>query len=119
MTWRSSGEKPAASSWTRSSESRDTSYPDREVGMAQCYHCTAMRLGGVLLLAVGACFTPEVTHCDNIDCPAQLVCDGLGGCATPEQLSQCTGQSDGATCSYTTITSAHVGGACEQGVCRS
>ena len=78
-----------------------------------------MRLGGVLLLALPACFTPAVTHCENIDCPAALVCDGLGGCATPEQLSQCTGQGDGAACSYTTITSAHVDGACEQGVCRS
>jgi len=75
--------------------------------------------GGVLACVLPACFEQEIRHCPTLDCPAEMVCDGLGGCATPDQLSQCSGQSDGAECSYTTVTKAHVDGACEQGVCRS
>lgn len=47
-----------------------------------------------------------------------MVCDGFGGCAVPEQLSQCDGLTDGTQCSYTTITNVHIDGACDQGVCR-
>ena len=54
-----------------------------------------------------------------VDCPKEMVCDGLGGCATPEQLSQCAGQGDGTECGYATLSNVHVDGACEQGVCRS
>ena len=68
---------------------------------------------------VSACFNPEITHCEDVDCPKEMVCDGLGGCATPDQLSQCSAQLDGAECSYTTLGQVHVDGACEQGVCRS
>jgi hypothetical protein len=70
-------------------------------------------------LLASACFSPEVTHCPNLDCPKEMVCDGLGGCATPEQLAQCSGQSDGTVCSYATLTNVHIDGACETGVCRS
>ena len=73
----------------------------------------------VTLLASGGCFRAEVTHCPTFDCPKQMVCDGVGGCAVPEQLSQCAGQNDGVECSYTTLTSAHIDGACDMGVCRS
>ena len=68
---------------------------------------------------LAACFAPEINHCPTLDCPKEFVCDGMGGCALPEQLSQCSGQVDGAECSYTTITKAHVDGACELGICRS
>src|SRR5512143_50959 len=79
------------------------------------------RVLGVLIpsLALSACFKDDITHCPTVDCPGGMVCDGLGGCATPEQMSRCAGQTDGAECSYTTVTNAHVDGACEQGVCRS
>lgn len=66
-----------------------------------------------------ACVKPEFTHCPNVDCPAEEVCDGVGGCALPEQLSQCSGADEGAPCSYTAVTNVHVDGDCQQGVCRS
>lgn len=68
---------------------------------------------------LSACFTPEITHCETVDCPKEMVCDGLGGCATPEQLAQCKGQGDGTVCSYATLTNVHIDGACDTGVCRS
>jgi hypothetical protein len=71
-----------------------------------------------LAFAAG-CFHLDVTHCPDFDCPKQMVCDGAGGCAVPEQLAQCSGQPDGTECSYTTVTSAHIDGACNTGVCRS
>ena len=77
-------------------------------------------LGGFAALwAAAGCFSPEITHCPTIDCPKEMVCDGLGGCATPEQLSQCSAQADGAECSYATLSNVHVDGACDRGVCRS
>jgi len=66
-----------------------------------------------------ACLKPDVVHCPDVDCPAKMVCDGFGGCAVPEQLSQCDGQSDGTQCSYATLAGVHVDGACDTGVCRS
>lgn len=77
-------------------------------------------LGGVaaLICALTGCPSAEITHCENVDCPKEMVCDGLGGCATPEQLSQCTGQADGNACAYATLSHAHVEGACDRGVCR-
>jgi hypothetical protein len=66
-----------------------------------------------------ACTKASITHCPDVDCPAQMVCDGFGGCAVPEQLSQCASQADGAECSYATLSNVHVDGACEMGVCRS
>jgi len=81
----------------------------------------AMRVGFLVggAVSLAACFDPEITHCSDVDCPKEMVCDGLGGCAVPEQLSQCSGQLDGAECGYTTLGQVHVDGACEQGVCRS
>lgn len=73
----------------------------------------------VSLVAVTGCFRADVTHCPTFDCPKQMVCDGAGGCAVPEQLSQCDGKADGVECSYTTLNSAHIDGACTMGVCRS
>lgn len=69
--------------------------------------------------ALMACSQPTYTHCDNVDCPAQEVCDGFGGCAVPDQLAQCSGLGDGTQCSYTSLSSALIVGSCDQGVCRS
>jgi hypothetical protein len=77
--------------------------------------------GGVwvgLCVLVG-CFPDEIRHCPTIDCPSEAVCDGMGGCALPEQLAQCDGQDDGTECGFTTITKVRIDGACELGVCRS
>jgi len=71
------------------------------------------------VLALSACFKDDITHCPTVDCPAEMVCDGVGGCAVPEQLAQCGGQTDGAACSYSTLSNVHIDGACESGVCRS
>jgi hypothetical protein len=79
-------------------------------------------LGGGLVAALcvlGACHSPEITHCGTVDCPKEMVCDGLGGCAVPEQLAQCAGQADGTECSYATLSKARVDGACDREVCRS
>lgn len=76
-------------------------------------------LGGVAAVMASACFSPEITHCPTLDCPKEMVCDGLGGCATPEQLAQCTGQVDGTVCGYSTLSNVRIEGACDQGVCRS
>jgi hypothetical protein len=72
-----------------------------------------------LICVLAGCHTAEITHCGTVDCPKEMVCDGLGGCATPEQLSQCEGQADGTECSYATLSQVHVEGACDTGVCRS
>jgi hypothetical protein len=76
-------------------------------------------LAAMLPAVLAGCFQLEVTKCPTVECPAEMVCDGLGGCATPDQISQCSGQTDGTQCGYTTVTKAHVDGACETGVCRS
>jgi hypothetical protein len=77
--------------------------------------------GATLLLCVlgVGCFEENITHCPTVDCPGEMVCDGVGGCAVPEQLSQCNNQTDGAPCSYSTLSNVHIDGACETGVCRS
>jgi len=80
------------------------------------------RLWGAAVLGVismAGCFEEEVTHCGAVDCPPEMVCDGVGGCAVPEQISQCGGQTEGAACSYSTLSNVHIDGACESGVCRS
>ena len=41
----------------------------------------------LVALAVG-CRSPELTHCPELDCPGDKVCDGNGGCAFPEQLEE-------------------------------
>ena len=35
----------------------------------------------VALACIGACASPSLTHCPDVDCPANEVCDGHGGCA--------------------------------------
>ncbi|HUS32028.1 MAG TPA: hypothetical protein VMZ53_26185 [Kofleriaceae bacterium] len=74
---------------------------------------------GVVALGLTGCFDEQITHCPTVDCPIEMVCDGVGGCAVPEQLSQCSGQTDGAACSFSTLSNVHIDGACETGVCRS
>lgn len=73
----------------------------------------------VIAGGLAGCFEEQITHCPTVDCPSEMVCDGVGGCAVPEQLSQCGGQTDGAACSYSTLSNVHIDGACESGVCRS
>ncbi|MGE5186715.1 MAG: hypothetical protein ACM31C_31895 [Acidobacteriota bacterium] len=68
---------------------------------------------------LSACISPAFNHCPNVDCPEGEVCDGFGGCAVPEQLTQCASQTDGTPCSYATLQHVHVDGACDTGVCRS
>jgi hypothetical protein len=74
---------------------------------------------GLLALGLTACLRPELTQCPTVECPKHMVCDGLGGCATPEQISQCASQADGTECRYATLLGTQVDGACEQGVCRN
>jgi hypothetical protein len=75
----------------------------------------------VIATAAGliGCIQERFTSCPTVDCPVEMVCDGVGGCAVPEQLAQCSGQEDGAACSYSTLTNVLIDGACETGVCRS
>lgn len=78
-------------------------------------------VGGVAawICALAGCHSAEITRCETVDCPKEMVCDGLGGCAVPEQLAQCEGQSDGTECGYATLSNVRVEGACDSGVCRS
>jgi cysteine-rich repeat protein len=69
------------------------------------------------LCTLAACFSAEITHCPEVDCPKDMVCDNHGGCALPEQLSQCTGKADGTACSYRDRTNAMISGACAGGLC--
>src|SRR5258706_11161928 len=71
----------------------------------------------LLLCTLAACFGPSITHCPDVDCPGSEVCDQHGGCARPEQLSTCSGKSDGALCSYTDATGATIEGACSAMLC--
>src|SRR5688572_12583639 len=54
----------------------------------------------VVVMTLGACVDPTITHCPTVHCPSDMVCDGLGGCAKPEQLAACVGKVDGDACSY-------------------
>ena len=76
-------------------------------------------VGWVILCAftLAACLSPDVKHCPDVDCPANEVCDNHGGCALPEQLSQCDGAADGALCSYTDPAQNMVIGTCFGGEC--
>jgi cysteine-rich repeat protein len=46
-----------------------------------------------------------------------MVCDNHGGCAFPEQLSQCTGKPNGTSCNYTNLAKQNIAGACNDGLC--
>src|ERR1051325_12021073 len=77
-----------------------------------------MGLRAVAVLAfVAACVEPKFTHCPDVDCPANEVCDNHGGCALPEQFSACDGAADNSACGYTNIAGTHVDGACTGGLC--
>ena len=71
----------------------------------------------VSLCTLAACFSAEITHCPTVDCPKEMVCDGHGGCALPDQLSSCSGKSDGTLCSYKDRANATINGACANGLC--
>ncbi|HEX5062779.1 MAG TPA: DUF4215 domain-containing protein [Kofleriaceae bacterium] len=70
-------------------------------------------------MVVAACHTvsPDITHCPDVDCPQEKVCDNHGGCAFPEQLQICSGKADGTTCTYRDPTGASVAGQCAGSVC--
>ena len=71
----------------------------------------------MLMLALSACFSAEITHCPDVDCPKEMVCDDHGGCAFPDQLSSCSGKSDGTLCTYRDRTNSIVNGACSASLC--
>jgi cysteine-rich repeat protein len=71
----------------------------------------------VLAYALFGCLSPSTRHCPDVDCPGNEVCDNHGGCALPEQLAQCAGMPDGASCSYTDVAKNHVDGTCFGGLC--
>ncbi|MBA3464150.1 MAG: hypothetical protein H0T46_29615 [Deltaproteobacteria bacterium] len=73
----------------------------------------------VATFGLASCFQAQITQCEDVNCPQEMICDGVGGCAVPEQLSQCDGQSDGTACGYSTLLNVRIDGACETGVCRS
>ncbi len=67
----------------------------------------------VVALLLGSCLKPSLTSCPTVDCPSNMVCDGRGGCALPEQLSDCAGKADGDACSYPGVAD----GACTSSLC--
>src|SRR4051812_250954 len=74
-----------------------------------------LRLVGVAALAfVFACVQPGSKSCPTVDCPANEVCDGHGGCAAQAAIDICLGKADGDPCSFATVLE----GACSQGLCR-
>src|ERR1041385_8802971 len=64
-----------------------------------------------------ACHSAEITHCPDLDCPKEKVCDGNGGCAFPQQLDICKSHADGDACTYTDRTGQSVAGQCTKQVC--
>src|ERR1041385_4537961 len=68
-------------------------------------------------IVLGACVSPTLTHCPDLDCPKNEVCDGQGGCAFPQQLSACDGFTTGDPCTYPDPTGATVMGECVNMVC--
>src|SRR5204863_2664128 len=64
-----------------------------------------------------ACVEPKFTKCPEVDCPASMVCDGQGGCATPEQLTLCASQDNGFLCEYVGADKSRVMGACANNIC--
>src|ERR1041385_4437595 len=73
--------------------------------------------GLALACALVACVSPTINHCPDVDCPKNEVCDNHGGCAFPDQLSQCDGKPDDTPCSYTDVAGAQVDGACHASLC--
>ena len=69
----------------------------------------------VLLLVLVGCVHDNLRDCGAVACPADKVCDGHGGCASPDQLATCVGKAEGDACSFGDVAS----GACAGGVCRA
>jgi cysteine-rich repeat protein len=72
----------------------------------------------VALVAIAACASPTITHCGDIDCPKDEVCDGMGGCALPSQIESCNGTAACGPCTYNDRANNPIQGACLNGVCR-
>jgi cysteine-rich repeat protein len=75
---------------------------------------------GLVLAAVcllSACFSADITTCPTVECPGEMVCDGHGGCAVPEQLAQCSGRDDGTPCAYTSLAKSRIDGSCAGQLC--
>ncbi len=72
---------------------------------------------GCLVLA--SCVTsPSIACDDGRICPADTVCDDAHAlCVAPEQVSACTGETDGAPCTAGPITGSCTGGVCLHAVC--
>src|ERR1041385_5811703 len=71
----------------------------------------------VLCTLLAACYSAEVTHCPDVDCPKDEVCDNHGGCALVGQVSACNAHSDGAACTYVDRTQTTISGTCFGGEC--
>ena len=67
----------------------------------------------VLLCLICSCIRPNVLQCGDQICPSNNVCIADSVCATPEQIADCTGLADNATCH------SEIGGDgyCSHGVC--
>lgn len=52
------------------------------------------------LVGVAACIEPSLRICGDVACAHSKVCDGRGGCATPEQLTACSGLDVGSECAF-------------------
>src|SRR5437764_1377599 len=70
-----------------------------------------------MALVFAACASPTLTHCPDLDCPKDKVCDGQGGCAFPAQVSACNGFRSGDPSTYPDPTGATVSGECVNMVC--
>jgi len=70
-----------------------------------------------LVVLICGCYSPQLTHCPDVDCPSNEVCDNHGGCAFPQQLAPCVGQADATSCAYTDQTGKPIDGTCQAGLC--
>src|SRR5689334_4564235 len=69
---------------------RDESYARRPPQSVYSNEDMTRGLWGATLLtcvlAATGCFNEDIRHCPTVDCPADEVCDGVGGCAVQAQL---------------------------------
>lgn len=79
--------------------------------------CARVALGMLVVVTLGACFDDPGVHCgDGTICPDGTTCQTVVGtthCATPDQLSACSGGGDGTACPL----AGGAVGVCNQGVC--
>ncbi|MGE5183617.1 MAG: DUF4215 domain-containing protein [Acidobacteriota bacterium] len=71
----------------------------------------------IVFVVLAACVSPTLVHCPDVDCPEGKLCDGQGGCASPQQLTACDGQQTGDMCTYLDPTGQPVDGECVNMVC--